>query len=84
MPRFYFPTRNGDTVLPDPVELEMQTPDGAAAEAVRALAHMGQDFQLRPGQQALTISVLNEAQETIFEAHLSLEAKWVGAPKRSL
>ena len=69
MPRYYFPSWDGDSLLPDDEGLEM---DGA--EAISGLTEMARDVLPRSyGGRVLRLQVREERDRPLVEFRLTLE-----------
>jgi hypothetical protein len=74
MPRFYFPTWEGDHFVPDDEGVEFDSLETARVVAARGLAEIARDsFSVSGGACSLRMSVLEEGGESVLELSLTLE-----------
>ena len=76
MPRFYFDTDDGRTLMKDIDGIELASVDAARDVALKALPDMAQQTSPDGDQQRMAVSVRNESDVSILEVTLSLEVEW--------
>src|SRR5215211_7846456 len=74
MPRYYFPSWDGEDFLPDEDGLEFEGIEQARADAIRGLAEMARDSL--PGsadERVLKIRVVDQEGKSVHEVRLTFE-----------
>ena len=74
MPRYYFPSWDGDHFVPDPDGLDCQGIEDARAEALRGLSEMARDIiPEATAARVLRIEVTGEAGDPQLDLRLTFE-----------
>jgi hypothetical protein len=74
MPQYFFDTFDGKKVTKDQLGLELDGPDTARTEALRALPEIARDTQIDGQALVLTIMVRTELKPVVFIGTLTLAA----------
>lgn len=78
MPRYYFDVQDQNKVTADDVGIECETPDDVRKTAIGALPGIAADALPDGDRHVLAVLVRDESGKKVFEASLTLEARWVG------
>jgi hypothetical protein len=74
MPRFYFPSWDGDSFVPDQQGLDVDSVEQACVLARTGLAEMARDVLAGSGSaRVMRIQVLDEARRVVSEIRLAFE-----------
>ena len=74
MPRYYFPSWDGDRFVPDEQGLEYQGVEQARAAAIESLGEMARDSLPRAsGERVLSVRVTDGGVKPLLELRLTLE-----------
>jgi hypothetical protein len=74
MPRYYFPSWDGDKFLPDEDGVEFEDLNQARVAAICSLAEMARDsLPTSSGERVLKVHVLDGGGEPLLELRLSFE-----------
>jgi hypothetical protein len=75
MPRYFFDTYDGRSLVPDEVGLDLKDLAAAKAEAQGALPDMARDALPDSNNRTFVISVRDEAEQVLVQIALSLVVK---------
>jgi hypothetical protein len=78
MPRYFFDTDLDERLSVDEDGLELDGPEQARTEALRALPDMARDVFPQGQDRTLVTTVRTEDEAVIFRASLTLKCEWLG------
>jgi hypothetical protein len=72
MPRYFFDIHDGERFVPDRIGLELDGPEAAKAEAVKALPDIVKDYMPDGDRRDFTADIKDEAGQIVWRITLSL------------
>lgn len=80
MPRYYFPSWDGEVAVPDEEGLELAGPEAAQVLAGQALAEMAADVlpKARSGSRVLQVEVKDDQKKPVLCLSLTLNVEQFG------
>ena len=81
MSRYFFDTDDGEQADQDKIGISFSNADLARAEALRALTDMARDVMPDGNERRFSVHVRDREGNGIFEAKLTLRAKWLSGEK---
>ena len=83
MARYFFETEDEDLIVPDDEGSDLADDDAARAAAITALPDIARDGGSISDKRVLTIRVLNERRELIYESTMTIAGGWTAGAGRS-
>ncbi len=77
MPRYYFPTNDGDHRHLDDIGQNLSGPAAARLMALDALPDMARDTMPDGDHRVLSVEVRDEEEDLIYHATLTLRGEWI-------